>query len=71
MSVTEWDILAAMGWRVVEVDGLTDHGCLVRSQMLALVRTGLDDDQRDEVGARLLSRALSRDGLPRQGLRAP
>ena len=62
----EWDILAAMGWRVVEVAALRDHGCLVHSQAVALVRAGLDVPEREMVGVQLLSRALSRDGLPRQ-----
>lgn len=63
--MSEWDILTAMGWTVVESERMTDHGCLVHGQMVALVRAGLDPADRETVGAQLLSRALSRDAPPR------
>ena len=67
----EWDILVAMGWCVVEADRMVDHGCLVRGQKLAIARAGLTPAEREAVGVVLLSRALSRDGLPRPARPVP
>lgn len=53
--VDEWDILTAMGWAVVTVDGMDDSVCVVASQRVVLVRTGAD-----EADATLMPWALSR-----------
>lgn len=59
-------MLAMLGWRVVEVPGLPDHGCLVGREQVALVRAGMCACEREETTARLLTLALSRETSTRR-----
>ena len=54
----EWDILAAMGWAVVEVETLRSRVCVVTSERVVLVRHGLPADSRTDALGWALTGAL-------------
>lgn len=54
-TVDEAQVLEAMGWHVVEIEGMDDGVCVVASQRVVLVREGAVEDD-----ATLMAWALSR-----------
>lgn len=58
-------VLEALGVVVVEVDGLSDAVCWVRSQRVGLLRSGLSDDSRDAAVDWLTQKACQEVPRPR------
>ena len=57
--MTELDILAAMGWQVIEVPGMPSRVCVVAGERVALIRAGMRCDDYTEACGWALTTAIT------------